>query len=82
MLVIAAVVAAATMPVLMRVARRLRLVDDTRMPPLPRIGGWAIALGTAAPLLLVGVIFVAAIGAIVLLVLLRVISGAHGRRRL
>lgn len=56
-LVIAAVVAAATMPVLMRVARRLGLVDDTRMPPLPRIGGWAIALGTAAPLLLVGVIF-------------------------
>lgn len=55
--VIAAAVAAASMPVCMRLARRLGLVDDTRAPPLPRIGGWAIALGTATALALVGVIF-------------------------
>ena len=55
--VLAAAVAAATMPLLMRAAHRLGLLDDTREPALPRIGGWAVALGTAVPLLLVGVIF-------------------------
>jgi len=55
--VFAAVVAASSMPLLMRAAHRLGLLDDTRDPPLPRIGGWAIAAGTAIPLLLLGVVF-------------------------
>jgi len=48
------------------------------------VGGWVFRqMGWHAPMTgLAGVIFVAAIGAIVLLVLLRVISGARGRRRL
>ncbi len=56
-LVLAAAVAALAMPLLMRVALRVGMVDDTRTPPLPRIGGWAVALGTAVPLVLLGGVF-------------------------
>ena len=54
---IGAAVAAMTMPLWMRLGFRLGLVDDTRKPALPRVGGWAIAAGTVTPLALVGVIF-------------------------
>lgn len=56
---IALVLAMATMPMLMRVALRLRLVDlpDTRKVhrlPIPRVGGVAMACGIAVALLLAG----------------------------
>jgi UDP-GlcNAc:undecaprenyl-phosphate GlcNAc-1-phosphate transferase len=52
----AAAVVLAT-PLFMRVAYRVGALDNTRDPPMPRVGGWGIAFGTAASLLLVGVIF-------------------------
>ncbi len=39
------------------VGLRLGALDDTREPPIPRIGGLTIAVGCAAALLLVGVVF-------------------------
>ncbi len=36
---------------------RLNVVDNTRQPPVPRIGGWGITLGTATALVLGGVLF-------------------------
>ena len=44
-------------PLFMRVAHRLGAMDNTRDPPMPRVGGWGIAFGTVASLLLIGVIF-------------------------
>jgi UDP-GlcNAc:undecaprenyl-phosphate GlcNAc-1-phosphate transferase len=32
-------------------------MDDTQDPPVPRVGGWVLALGSAVSLLVVGVIF-------------------------
>ena len=45
------------MPLLMALGNRLGALDDTRMPPVPRVGGWAIAAGAGASLILVGVVF-------------------------
>ncbi len=45
------------MPMLMVLAEKLGAVDDTQDPPVPRVGGWTIALGTSLSLLLVGVVF-------------------------
>jgi UDP-GlcNAc:undecaprenyl-phosphate GlcNAc-1-phosphate transferase len=59
-LLVFAVAAGATallMPLLMQVAVRLGALDDTRRPPVPRIGGLALALGVAISLLLIGVVF-------------------------
>jgi UDP-GlcNAc:undecaprenyl-phosphate GlcNAc-1-phosphate transferase len=42
---------------LIRVARRVGSVDNTRDPPIPRIGGWGIAFGVAAALALVAFVF-------------------------
>lgn len=44
-------------PVLSRVAARVGALDDTRSPPVPRIGGPALVLGSLAALSLVGVVF-------------------------
>lgn len=54
---LAALAATLWMPPLMRLARRVGAVDDTRSPPVPRVGGWALALGATLALLLVGVVF-------------------------
>lgn len=54
---VAAVSAAFLMPLLMAVGGKVGALDDTQHPPIPRVGGWAIALGTVVSLLLVGVIF-------------------------
>ncbi|MCZ6759589.1 MAG: MraY family glycosyltransferase [Gemmatimonadetes bacterium] len=45
------------LPLVSRLGRRLGAVDDTRDPPVPRIGGLAIWLGVVCSLLLVGVVF-------------------------
>jgi UDP-GlcNAc:undecaprenyl-phosphate GlcNAc-1-phosphate transferase len=55
--VVAAGATALLLPFLTQLARRVGAVDDTRMPPIPRIGGPALALGGAAALFLVGVVF-------------------------
>lgn len=55
--VIAAATAALFMPLLMSVGVRMGLLDSTRAPPIPRVGGWAIALGCAISLTLVGLFF-------------------------
>ncbi len=57
MFLVAASATALFMPFLMRLAQRLRAMDDTRQPPVPRIGGLAIALGTGMALTVVGVVF-------------------------
>lgn len=54
---VAALATALWMPPLMRLARRVGALDDTRSPPVPRVGGWALALGGTLGLLLVGVLF-------------------------
>lgn len=54
---IAAGATALFLPLLGRVAERVGALDDTRTPPVPRIGGSALALGSAAALILVGVVF-------------------------
>ncbi|MFQ5705298.1 MAG: MraY family glycosyltransferase [Gemmatimonadales bacterium] len=56
-LVIAAVAAAVYTPVLMSVGARVGALDNTADPPMPRVGGWVLALGCATALLLVGVAF-------------------------
>ena len=45
------------MPLLMSIAMRVGAMDDTQDPPVPRVGGWALALGSTIALLLVGVVF-------------------------
>jgi UDP-GlcNAc:undecaprenyl-phosphate/decaprenyl-phosphate GlcNAc-1-phosphate transferase len=55
--VVAALATTLFMPLLVRVAHRIRALDDTRQPPVPRIGGLALALGLATALVLVGVVF-------------------------
>ncbi len=54
---VAAGATALFLPFLMRVAARIGAMDETRVPPMPRIGGPALMLGTAAALMLVGVVF-------------------------
>ncbi len=54
---VAAVATALLTPLLMGVAARIGAMDDTRQPPVPRIGGPVLILGTAAALILVGVVF-------------------------
>ncbi len=49
---------AALMPVLMWLGNRVGALDDTRRPPVPRVGGWALVLGSATALALVGGFFV------------------------
>jgi UDP-GlcNAc:undecaprenyl-phosphate GlcNAc-1-phosphate transferase len=56
--VVAAVGCALFMPLTGALALRLGAMDSTRKPPVPRIGGVAIALGGFTALILVGVIFV------------------------
>lgn len=55
--VVAAAVAALWVPGLMIIGRRAGAVDTTRDPAVPRIGGWAIMLGAAISLVLIGIIF-------------------------
>jgi UDP-GlcNAc:undecaprenyl-phosphate GlcNAc-1-phosphate transferase len=54
---VAAGATALLLPFLSQVAVRVGALDDTRKPPIPRIGGPALALGGAAALVLVGVVF-------------------------
>jgi len=54
---VAAGATALFLPFLTRVAERVGALDDTRTPPVPRIGGPALGLGSAAALILVGVVF-------------------------
>jgi UDP-GlcNAc:undecaprenyl-phosphate GlcNAc-1-phosphate transferase len=56
-LLVAAGATALFLPFLTRVAERVGALDDTRTPPVPRIGGPALGLGSAAALILVGVVF-------------------------
>ncbi len=55
--VVAAVATVFFIPLTGALAHRLRALDDTRTPPIPRIGGLTIALGAGTSLLLVGVVF-------------------------
>ena len=54
---VAAGATALFLPALTRVAERVGALDDTRSPPVPRIGGPALVLGSFAALSLVGVVF-------------------------
>ena len=54
---LAAAAAALGLPPFMRIGRRVGAVDNTRDPPIPRVGGWGIVFGVGAALLLVGVVF-------------------------
>jgi len=54
---VAAAATALFLPALSRVAHRVGALDDTRSPPVPRIGGPALLLGSLAALVLVGVVF-------------------------
>lgn len=54
---VAALAGALCVPLAMGVARRVGALDDTRHPPVPRVGGWTIALGMGLSLVLVGVVF-------------------------
>ncbi len=56
-LLLAAAVAFVMMPLLMSVAMRVGAADDTQEPPVPRVGGWALVLGSSLSLLLMGVVF-------------------------
>jgi UDP-GlcNAc:undecaprenyl-phosphate GlcNAc-1-phosphate transferase len=55
--VVAALAAALFMPVVLGLAHRIGALDNSRDPPVPRIGGLAVALGCAAALGLVGAVF-------------------------
>src|SRR5918996_803105 len=55
--VVAALLAALFMPVVIRLAHRIGALDSSREPPVPRIGGLAIALGCAAALALASAVF-------------------------
>ncbi|MBI4503072.1 MAG: undecaprenyl/decaprenyl-phosphate alpha-N-acetylglucosaminyl 1-phosphate transferase [Gemmatimonadetes bacterium] len=54
---LAAAAVVLALPPLMRIAHRVGALDNTRQPPMPRIGGWGLAFGVTAALLLVGVVF-------------------------
>ncbi len=54
---VAAISSALSLPMLMALGAKLGALDNTREPPVPRVGGWAIALGGGAALVLVGVVF-------------------------
>ena len=54
---VAAISAVVSMPMLMALGIKVGALDNTREPPVPRVGGWVIALGGGVALLLVGVIF-------------------------
>lgn len=54
---VAAISSAVTLPLLMVLGARIGALDNTREPAVPRVGGWALALGGGAALLLVGVVF-------------------------
>jgi len=56
-LAIAAAATAVMMPLLMSVAMRLGVIDDTQDPPVPRVGGWALVIGSGVSLVLVAVVF-------------------------
>ncbi|HWP39166.1 MAG TPA: MraY family glycosyltransferase, partial [Gemmatimonadales bacterium] len=53
----AALVTAAIVPFLVPLAQRVGALDSTRSPPVPRLGGAALALGIAGSLLAVAVVF-------------------------
>ncbi|MBI4421200.1 MAG: undecaprenyl/decaprenyl-phosphate alpha-N-acetylglucosaminyl 1-phosphate transferase [Gemmatimonadetes bacterium] len=53
----AAAIAALSMPLMMALASRVGTMDNTREPAVPRVGGWAIALGCTSSLVLVGLLF-------------------------
>ncbi len=55
--VVAATTAVVFMPLLLTIGHKIGALDNTRDPPVPRVGGLAIALGGGMALLLVGVIF-------------------------
>jgi UDP-GlcNAc:undecaprenyl-phosphate GlcNAc-1-phosphate transferase len=55
--IVAAAFTAVLLPATFMLARRLGAMDNTRDPPVPRIGGVAIAAGGGIALLLVGLIF-------------------------
>ena len=55
--VVAALVAALSGPFWMRAGRHAGALDDTRDPPVPRVGGWVVALGATGSLTLVGMLF-------------------------
>ncbi len=55
--VLAAGIAALWTRPLMVAAARVGALDDTREPPIPRVGGWSIVLGGGIALALVGVVF-------------------------
>lgn len=48
---------AGVMPLLLSVGTRVGALDDTRQPAVPRVGGWALALGATASLVLVAIVF-------------------------
>ena len=45
------------MPLMMALGVRAGALDNTRQPPVPRVGGWALALGSGTALVLVGFVF-------------------------
>jgi UDP-GlcNAc:undecaprenyl-phosphate GlcNAc-1-phosphate transferase len=53
----AAAVTAATVPILVPLAARVGALDSTRNPPVPRLGGPALALGIVVTVLGVGLVF-------------------------
>jgi UDP-GlcNAc:undecaprenyl-phosphate GlcNAc-1-phosphate transferase len=55
--IVGAIAAAFVMPLATRVAQRVGALDDTRDPPVPRVGGWAVAFGMVVSLAIVGVLF-------------------------
>ncbi len=55
--IVAATASVISMPLLLTVGHKIGALDNTRDPPVPRVGGPAIALGGGIGLLLVGVIF-------------------------
>lgn len=54
---IGAIAAGMGTPLWMAIGVRAGAVDDTRQPPVPRVGGWAVFSGAAVSLLLVAVVF-------------------------
>ncbi len=54
---VAALASGIFVPLMSLLAHRIGALDSTREPPIPRVGGPAIALGAVAALLLVGLLF-------------------------